>query len=338
MILEAIEQRLGDKLYRKFDLMAGTSTGGIIALGLTTPKSESNVPYTAKEMLGLYEENGAKIFNSRKSDWLSMLTGWIPVVNRLFEKAYDAKNLEEILKRYFAENRIEKSLKNILITTYNIKSGSTFFFSTRLAKQNADENFLIREVARSTSAAPTFFEPSRLKNKDEEFSFVDGGVFANNPAIVAYAEAKEIWKEQNNTKATNPVVLADDNDLPFFMLSIGTGEYLEKMEAKARKPYTFLWLTPLLESVLMQSVAESTHYIMQHLLPSYQSGFPRYVRINIPIPKELTVMDNATPHNISALKAIAQEYIDKNEEKIALIADILAGRPSSQKWELLTSK
>ena len=70
-----------------------------------------------------------------------------------------------------------------------------------------NENFLLNVIERSTSAAPTYFKPSKVTVGNDKLGFVDGGVFANNPSILAYCEAKEIWKTKdikNCTRSTKP--------------------------------------------------------------------------------------------------------------------------------------
>ncbi len=327
-ILEFIESQIGESLADYFDLMAGTSTGGIISLGLSTKKPESLGTYSPSDMLQLYKENGNAIFQKRKRDLVSRLGSIFKFSEQLTANPYDSANMEKLLTTYFEDKRLSEVKPDVLVTTYDIEVGKPFYFSSRLAKshhtQDNKEDFLIKEIARSTSAAPTYFEPSILKGAPgDELVFVDGGVFANNPAILAFAEAKELFKI-SGSKAFNPVVQATDDDLPFYMLSLGTGTSPKSISGKDAKNWrTAEWLNPLLSSVFMQSVAESTHYTMQHLLPPYQDGSLRYQRFNMNIPEENSEMDDASEQNIDQLCEIADAYIKANEAALLSVCDII---------------
>lgn len=328
-LLKFIESQVG-VLSSTFDLMAGTSTGGIISLGLATGKEDSDQPFSADDMLRLYRMNGEQIFEKRREDFVSRLGSVISsafdigMAKELTNNPYIEANIENLLKQYFSETRLADTLTNVLVTTYDIKEGKPFFFSTRYAKKIAEENFFIRDIARSTSAAPTYFEPAIIHdNGVQEKVFVDGGVFANNPSILAYGEAKEIWKARA-TLAFEPVVAPTDDDLPFYMLSIGTGSCRSSISGDdAQNWRTAQWLNPMLTSVFMQSVAESTHYTMQHLLPPYKDGTLRYQRLNMDIPVENSQMDNASKENIDQLCEIAEDYVRKNESELLRICEHL---------------
>ncbi len=328
-ILSFIEEQIGGRLADHFDLIAGTSTGGIISLGLGTRKPDAFETYAPSDMLQLYRENGKAIFQKRKSDLLSRIGSIFKFTGELTANPYDSANIEGILKKYFGDHKLSEVSTDVLVTTYDIEEGKPFYFSSRLAKNNPNpdskEDFFIREVARSTSAAPTYFEPEILQAKPgDDLVFVDGGVFANNPSILAYAEGKEIHKSRAS-KGFLPVVQATDDDLPFYLLSLGTSTSPKSISGKdAKKWRTAEWLNPLLSSVFMQSVAESTHYTMQYLLPPYTDGSPRYQRFNMIIPEENSQMDDASAKNIDALCAIADTFIKENEKALMGVCEIVS--------------
>lgn len=327
-ILKFIETQIGGNLCETFDLIAGTSTGGIITLGLTTKKPNDSNPYYAEEMLNLYKDNGHLIFAKRQKDFLSRVGSIFNKTRAITANPYEITNLENLLRDYFGDETLKNSKTKVLITTYDINEGKPFYFSSRLAEllddEKIKENFMVRDVARSTSAAPTYFEPFVTKDRDSnDLAFVDGGVFANNPSILAYGEAKELWKFQSK-KTFNPIVAPTDDDLPFYLLSIGTGLIRHKISGQdAKKWRTAQWLNPLLSSVFMQSVTESTHYTLQHLLPPYENGTPRYQRFNVVIPEENAEMDDASDENIAKLCEIAENYIIENKDALLKVCEIL---------------
>ena len=74
----------------------------------------------------------------------------------------------------------------------------------------------------------------------------------------------------------------------------------------------------------MQSVAESTHYTMEYLLPPYTDGTPRYQRFNMHLPEELSPMDNASKQNIDALCDVADKYIEEHEDELLSVCELLS--------------
>jgi patatin-like phospholipase/acyl hydrolase len=337
-ILSYIEQKTGHRISKMFHLLAGTSTGGIISLGLTTPNEFGYNAFTADDMLQLYVKHGTDIFHHRDNGWFGKLFG-TKILGGALKKVYDEEEFEKLLQKKFGDNRLKESLADVLVTTYAPEAEKPFYFSSRLAKKDAKEDMLVREIARSTSAAPTYFEPSRVKyDKEEKYAFVDGGVFANNPSILAYGEAKELWKNMNNpvrvsvpsdldknAKTFDAYVTPDDHDLPFFMLSIGCGHAPAKIDLSDAEDWRMAnWIKPLLTSVFMQSVAESTDYTMKHLLPPFEDKTLRYIRLDLEIPEANSQMDDVSEENIKALCKIADQFVKENQKKLDDICNLLA--------------
>ncbi len=335
-ILRYIEETTGQSISSLFHVIGGTSTGGIIALGLSKPKDNGRNAYSAADMLKLYVEHGKHIFSRRKNDLLSWMGSIIE--KGIFDKIFDIEQFENLLKEQFGESRLKDSLTDVLVTTYEPQKEKPFLFSSRLAKVNPEEDYLLREIARSTSAAPTFFKPAKVEYENKQMAFVDGGVFANNPSILAYSEAKALWKQKTktttvpipdkldrNSKTFEAVVTPDDLDLPFFMLSIGCGHCPAKIDLSDAGDWrTKDWIKPLLSSVFMQSVSESTDYTMQYLMPPFEDGTLRYIRLKeIELSPENSEMDNASDDNIKELCAIADEYVEENKKELDKICDLL---------------
>lgn len=242
-------------------------------------------------------------------------------------------------KFYHAE--LADVIKDVIITSYDINSGKPFYFQSRLAKEEKNknqvpvvENQLIRTIARSTSAAPTFFNPSVVQIDNKDAVLVDGGVFANNPALIAFGEAKELWRIKNQKgKAYSAVVGKDDDDVPFFMLSIGTGKTTMPITEDDVKDATAkTWIKPLIKSVLMDGVAASTHYSMQYILPKYQNDVPRYLRLDIDLDKYKTdyvnigAMDDASPEHIAILLKAANDFVNENKPLLKSLAKFIENK------------
>ena len=190
MILAEIERRTGRRIAELFDLIAGTSTGGIIALGLTVPHRRQRLTplYEASQLVSFYEEEGKEIFHSFWQDVVSL--------HGLMEERYSSEPIERVLRKYLGEHtRLSQALTDVLITSYEIETCRPFFFTRRTARSKSEKHFDPRmwEVARATTAAPAYFAPFQIKRSSRShlapLTFVDAGIFLNNPTLCAYTEA-----------------------------------------------------------------------------------------------------------------------------------------------------
>ncbi|HJQ28790.1 MAG TPA: patatin-like phospholipase family protein [Rubrobacter sp.] len=293
MVLAEIERRTGKRTAEMFDLIAGTSTGGILALGLTKPGQDNKPEFSAKRLIELYENEGGKIFS-------------IPVWHRIqsaggvLEEKYPSDGIEEVAKRYFGDVRLADAYKEVLVTAYEIEKRSPWFFKRRHAKDPTKKgyNHYMREVARATSAAPTYFEPLQLEVGPEgELAFIDGGVHSNNPAMCAYVEALKIHPEERD----------------FLVVSLGTGELTRNMPYEEVKGWGLaLWAQPIL-NVVFDGVADTVDYQLKELLSTEEGEARRYYRFQTVLDIGKDDMDDASRTNIAALKTKAREIIAEND-------------------------
>lgn len=330
-ILAEIERRLDRPIAKMFDLMAGTSTGGIIACGLNVPHPEQpgKPKFRAADLGELYEKNGAQIFKKQGGVFAGM--------SALFEETFAHDGLEKLLKDYFGDTELRQAFTELLITSYDIERRKPFYFQSRLAKTNpVEENFRLRDVARSTSAAPTYFEPNPLSwTEGNILALVDGGVFANNPSMLAYTEAIELLRQRklaspsplplpavsDEFEAFAAAVSSDKSDI--FMLSLGTGRVVKPYRYEDAKSWGMTsWLRPIID-ILMQGVSETVDYQMNYVLPTDSDGTRHYIRINPDIPEENSEMSDVSEKNIQGLKAVAKKAIEENEALIEEACRIL---------------
>ena len=164
-VLAYIEERTGRPIASLFDLIAGTSTGGIIALGLTKPGADGAPAYTARDGVELYVRDGPKIFSR---PWYRRLP-----LFQLFEERYPSGPIDEVFDRRFGNARLSESLTEVIITAYEIERRTPFFFKSRHAVDPSKRgyDFLMKDAARATAAAPTYFEPAKVKATDSTDSF-----------------------------------------------------------------------------------------------------------------------------------------------------------------------
>lgn len=308
-----IQERSGNpdaRVSDYFELFAGTSTGGILTCLYLFPdeKNPSRPKYTASQAVDLYLKNGGEIFREELRHKIISLGG-------LTEEKYPADSIEKLLKEYFKDVKLNQLLKPCLITSYNINKRSTHFFTQHDACCDEAYNYRVWEVARSTSAAPTYFEPARAHAMNGvSYPLVDGGVFANNPAMCAYAEARQQFKRMDGSKN----VTASD----MFMLSIGTGSMKRSYEYEKAKGWGALgWIQPVLD-IMMSGASDTVDFQLKQIFDAIDSS-NNYVRIDPLLGEADTEMDNASDKNLQALKEAGIATTEKYKAELDRVADFL---------------
>lgn len=320
-VLSYIEDKLKEKsgnpgasISEYFDFVAGTSSGGILTLLYLCPDDKKKSKYTAKEVLNLFLEKGDEIFKVSILEKIRNLNG-------IIDEKYPERSLEKLLKNYLSQNLLSDSLKPCIISSYDIRNRKAFFFTSIEAKESKN-NFYMREVARATSAAPTYFEPSRIKSMDDTtHALIDGGVFANNPALCAYAEARKIdFKKilRNPSKSIKPT--AKD----MIIVSIGSGDIKEPYYYKDFKNAgVFQWIKPLFD-MMMSGNSETVDYQLRKIYQTLPKADQMdYHRIQPKIINADNSIDNASEKNLNALHRDGLLTVAENKKELALIVDKL---------------
>lgn len=297
-VLAELERRSGRAVSELFDLVAGTSTGGILALGLTVPGEGGAPRWRAADLVRLYREEGAHIFS--RSLWQRVHTA-----DGVLAEKYPAAGLERALERYFGDARLRDSLVPVLVPAYELERRAPFFFRSSRAVVDPTRDFPVREVARATSAAPTYFEPPLLVNDHDgqRYALVDGGVFANNPSMCAYAEVLSTRREAEVT-----------------VVSLGTGQLTRPIHYRDAKDWGLIgWARPILD-VVFDGVSDTTDYELEQLL-----GPERHVRLQIELRGASDDLDDASPENVARLEAKARELIAAHDSELDALAARLVG-------------
>lgn len=302
--LEALEERMGRPVCKLFDMVAGTSTGGIIALGLTKPSTPGGTDpaYAASELLGLYMDHGRRIFPDELVIKVRTLGG-------LADPRYTAGPIEKLLADRFGDTKVSEAITELVVPTYDLSGPAPFFFKRKYAR--ADGNVWdvpMAIAARATSAAPTYFDPARLPAfKDEgEHALVDGGVFANNPATAAYADALDAWTEKVEIH-----VVSIGTGLP--PQTVGHGPIPVPFD-RARGWGLAHWARPILE-VVLDGAAKAVEYQMIRLCRHGDDRTPRYHRLQSDLPTADHALDDASDKNLARLLDDANGMLaDKKSE------------------------
>ena len=283
LVLTHIEEKAGKPCSELFDLMVGTSTGGMLALGLSLRTDNGQPLFGAKQLVGLYEEHGAEIFE--QSLWRKVRS-----FGGILEEAYSHEALEAILDRYFGARTLADCVVPTMVTSYDIQHRRTVFFKSW---QGEHTGLLCKQAARATSAAPTYFEPAQMTWGEETRTLIDGGVFINSPSVSAYAEAKKLFPGESIT-----------------MLSIGTGELTRPIPYEAATTWgSALWVMSLLDC-MFDGVSKAADHQMRLFLSD------NYLRLQTPLLYASDDMDDASNGNIRNLKQTARDLIKRNAKSL----------------------
>jgi patatin-like phospholipase/acyl hydrolase len=281
LVLTELERRTGRRVFELFDLMAGTSTGGILACALCAPD-----PMPASEVARLYEEEGPKIFH--RSIFQRIRSG-----EGVVDEKYDDAALEQALKRFLEDKRLSETRPDLIVPSYDTALPGPYFFKTTDARATPDaSDFPLSVVARATSAAPTYFEPLESGKR----ALVDGGVFAVNPAMCALAE----------------VLNRDDvSQRDVVLLSLGTGERTHKRSFDEIKDWGLAkWARPILD-VVFDGVSDAVDYQLERVLTP-----ERYWRLQIELKLASDDLDDASEDNLGNLRRQAEELIRTESDRL----------------------
>ena len=300
-ILGQLEDGIGRPLYQVFDLIAGTSTGGIIALGIGTA-ARNGKPFTPHELLQFYIDHGPAIF---AKTWYTPIKQW-------FRPKYSPLPLERVLKTYFQDAKLSTALTPLLISSYDLHAQVPFFFKSHMILRDPTYNWKLAEVARATSAAPTFFPPIKLSATGIQYALVDGGVFVNNPAMASYAEASRLYPQANR----------------FVIVSIGTGDRYDRLSYGRAKRWGLLGWARQIVPVMMDSVSEAVDYELNWIAEPSSRG--KYYRLQPKLTGVSNDMDDVSLENMNELRAVAEKYIRENSAALdEICSELKMGRGSS---------
>jgi patatin-like phospholipase/acyl hydrolase len=300
-IIAEIEARTGKPTHELFDLMVGTSIGGIAVMALTAPDREDpgKPRHSAAELVEFYTEIAPRIFSVSVSRWVR--TG-----DRLLHEKYPNEILDQVLDEAFADTTLAEALTPIMVTAFDTESRRPLMFKSEEAKREPASNLPMRIVGRAAVAAPTLFEPVHLKMANgEHATCVDGGIYANNPAMCAYVEALKMGSGAN-----------------VLMVSIGTGLPDRSLSyEEVRKWGLFHWAEPLLD-FSASGVNLAVNHQLEHLL-----GRQSYYRLQAFIGQKHLRMDDAHDTNLKMVRDAATALITERDSDLETICECLLEQP-----------
>ena len=286
LILQHIESMQGVKIHSMFDMVSGTSAGGIIASGLVA-SSDGISPDLSMEILSdLYSTHSTTIFPPPKN-FIGRV--WM-FVTSLLSPRYSTMGLKTILSKYFGNLKLSNSLKLLVIPSYDLINQEVIVFKSRKASEDG-QDALLSDVCMATSAAPTYFPGHTLVHNGSLRLLVDAGIFANNPAIIAISEAIKMGVSPQDIE----------------IISIGTGKQPPSMSNFRQNMGLLEWACNILDvtgSATSNTITYQSNYIVG-----------KNLRLDISFPCKVDFTDtNSKTHEIMK-KCVQDQIIDNDKVK-----------------------
>ncbi len=309
--------------YSYFDLICGTSTGGLIALGLSTSPLISNLKKEeGEDTLVTYEEEilsfldklkgkkrkkaNAPTLITRGTDCSSLLDFYkidgksifhseSRFFGQLLKDKYEPKHIENFLYKTFQNSKMNQCLVPTMVVSYDAAEGKPFSF------RSWDKNdFYVREAARATSAAPTYFPPAIIfdRNTNKRRYLIDGGIIANNPVLMAYSDARQLYP----------------NCKKFHILSISTASAEYSMQEIDISGGVMGWIDPSkgapIQKIASTSQMQLASYVAQNI------SDVDYTRIHYSLKGDSFKLDDTSTYAINTLIDSAEQLYREEEDKL----------------------
>lgn len=290
-----------------FDFAAGTSTGSIIAAMAITPEEKDKPPRKMDEVVQLYFDLASKVFH--KSTKRNIKTLW-----GLIGPKYSVKSLDNILLEKLDHWRLNELKLPCAFTGYDTAKRMPVIYTNRDDKEKYGDYF-IKDVVRGSTSIPSIFKPAHFRDGVDINTIIDGGVFANNPSMVAYIEmlkTKEIIEKFVKTEEGAQV--KQINPCEVIVISFGTGKGRVKTYPYDKiKGWGMLrWFSPVL-NILLQGMSDVTDYEMRKLFSVWDADC-NYFRINPDIRIASGDGQDASAENMRNLHQDALNYISANRK------------------------
>ncbi|KAL7225051.1 hypothetical protein ACSBR1_020357 [Camellia fascicularis] len=307
-----------------FDVIAGTSTGGLMTAMLLAPNEKNRPLFAAKDIKNFYLDNCPKIFPQVSSPFPK-------VIKALLGPKYDGKYLHSLVRKKLGNIKLHQALTNIVIPTFDIKRLQPTIFSTYEVMNNPSLDALLSDICIATSAAPTYLPAHYFETKDptgkvREFNLIDGGVAANNPALIAISEVtKQIMWRSSDYFAIKKM---DYGRLLVISLGTGSPKANEKYNADESAKWGLLgWLTsggstPIID-VFSQASSDMVDYHLNVVFQALHSE-KNYLRIqDDTLTGKVSSVDIATKKNLEDLVKVGEGLLKKPISRVNLETGIV---------------
>lgn len=296
LVLESLEQAAQTQSAKLFDLLSGTSTGGIIACGLA-------VGAPAAELVNLYEERGPAIFTRRLLRYFG-ISG----------PKYSPRGLRSAVAAVMREARLgDNGMPELIVPAFRLDPIGPYYFRSWKARGRAIEpgatpamfDYSLVDVCMATSAAPDYFPPALVENRTGVgYYMADGGVHANNPVLAAVLSAKQLWADE-----------------PIEVLSVGTGSSSEAIDGRKAQGWGWPQWAEHALPMFMDGMSQNAD-VWTAAIPDVS-----VTRIQIDLPNGGSDMDDASKTNLNRLHALGAAIAARRADDIRRFAS----RPAKAK-------
>lgn len=317
LVLADLEKRAQTPAAKLFDLIAGTSTGGIIGIGLAAGM-------TADELAQFYPNYGRRIFGgAERPEWQKHLIGpGATFMESMSQSArtvgapwggnkkfggnsrHSAVGLEGVLKEVLGERQLSEVAVPLVVTSFDGATSQPIVFSSRDAQQDHSLDLPLWIAARATSATPTYFPPCEFQWAGRARRFIDGGVWANNPSAVALSEAAALTSARQLTASS------------VLLVSLGTGM------APGGETFneTATWIGAAGDMIQTATSVAAGELLARRALPA-----DNFVRLQVVDARVAGAMDDPSVARLTTLKSAADELIQSQNLLLDRLASVLAG-------------
>lgn len=287
-VLTFLEEQLKKPLWQCFDYICGVSTGAFQATALTMPQARP-----ASALSDLYTRYASTIFSRH---WYSTVTN----PYGMSEATYGAEGIEGALMATYSYHTLSEAKTPTMVLAYDCDASQAVYFQSWAPSGQ----YLLKDVLRASSAAPTYFPPAQIKIAGQAArTFIDGGMVANNPVLDCMVEACR--REGANVRDCT-------------VLSVGTGMVERKYAYNDLNSWGKLsWVVPALD-ITMDGSSDLDDYRMGQIMPDAQ-----YLRCQTRLPAALGTLDNADPANLAALTAAGEHMVVAMRDKLMAFCDRL---------------
>jgi patatin-like phospholipase/acyl hydrolase len=328
-VLKHIRQITGKPIAESFDLIAGTSTGGIITVALTYSEDNRQPkfdPYNQTEQFlhdieQMYLKWGSTIFPRPSKNIFYRF--YQKNIRSLIRPQFKKAGIEQVLSRYLGDARLNNCLKPILVSTYDLSRNEPIFFKSRYINPassqeeyfNSGRNAKLMDICRATSAAPTYLPTYKFLYADKEgrdyfANVIDGGVYVNNPALAALIE---ILQYKQAPIYNRPELKMED----IYVLSLGTGwTESQKSPSEDRQWGVLKWIKPLID-VMMAGNSQTVDNQLNELLKV------NYLRVNCHIDTEFSDMTDSSDLALNHWKSRIYDQYLNNQVRLRELEDFI---------------
>jgi hypothetical protein len=288
--LAAFEKHTGRRAAEHFDLIAGTSTGGIIAIGLA-------MGATAEEIRRFYETDGLKIFPKR-----SGLKQWLGRVRDIFRPKFSNEALRAAIQCVVGDRPLKEAKTRLVVPAYDINTGKVYVFKTpHHPNYSYNADLPAVDVALATAAAPTYFPAHEVPGLG---TFIDGGLWANCPAMVGLVEALDFLGQKPEQVR---------------MLSLSTTSYPFRLDEPAKLRGFIDWAPKICDTLMFGQAQSAVAMAMCLLRPGL------FHRIDYKVPPGTFRLDKAAC--TSELIKMGRMIAELNENMSVVKRSFLDGQP-----------